>query len=109
MKPRPREATHHPHHCTVIDPAVATDINALLEARSPCLGNGLELGDQLLHPDFGVLKEDLALPVERYRERLAILVKALGLRLRQIERHPDGEQRRRDHEDDQQHTMKYTM
>ncbi len=32
-----------------------------------------------------------------------VLIEALGLRLRQVDRHADREQRRRHHEDDQQH------
>src|ERR1700722_9192458 len=79
VKPRPRDAAHDLHHSTVIDLAVATDINALVEPAAARLGNGLELGNQILDPDFGVLKEDLAVPVERKRERLLVLVQALGL------------------------------
>ena len=30
----PRNASHHLHHCTVIDPAVATHINALVETAA---------------------------------------------------------------------------
>src|ERR1700722_3969853 len=79
VKPRPRDAAHDLHHCTVIDLAVATDINALVEPAAARLGNGLELADQLFDPDFGVLKEDLALLVERKRQGLLARAQALAL------------------------------
>jgi len=55
------------------------------------------------------LKEDLAVPLSEIVRRGGILFEALGLGLRQVDRHPDREQRRRDHEDDEQHHMTSTM
>ena len=58
-KPPPKPS-HHPHHCTVIHIPVATHIDALLAAAAR-LGNRLQLGNQFVDLDLGILQEDLAL------------------------------------------------
>src|SRR5262249_8806719 len=97
-----RKPAHHAHHRAVIHLLVAAHIDALLETTAR-LGDRLELGDKLVDRDFAVLQEDLALEIDRERQRLLVLVDVLRLGLGQIDRHADGEQRRRHHEDDQQH------
>src|SRR5712692_6299756 len=87
------DSTHDAHHCTVIHLAVATHVDAFLEAAAP-FGHGLELRHQLLDLDFAVLQEDLALHVDRKGQRLLVLVETFRLGLRKVDRHADREQRR---------------
>src|SRR6266498_305429 len=91
---------HDPHHCAVIHLAIPAHIDALVRPAAS-LGDRLELCNEIFDLDLGILQEHLALAVDRDRERLAVLVERLGLALRQIDRHADREQRRRNHEDDQ--------
>src|SRR5262245_54118564 len=99
---RLRQAAHAPHHRTVIDFLVAANVNPLVHAAAG-LGDGLQLGNQFLDPDLGFLQEHLALGGDRHGQGLLVLVEALGLGLRQVDRHTHREQGGRDHEDDQQH------
>src|SRR6185312_3240016 len=96
------EPAHHAHHRPVVDLLVAAHVDARLGAAAR-LRHGLELGDQLVDVDLRILQEHLPLLVDRDGERLLVLVEALGLRLRQVDRHADRQKRRRDHEDDEQH------
>src|SRR5262249_13410602 len=86
----------------VIDLAVAAHIDALF-ITAACRGHGGELCDEGADRYFAVLQEDLALGVDRHGQGLAILVEALRLSLRPIDRHADPEPLRRDHENDEQH------
>src|SRR5262245_40953552 len=97
-----REPAHDAHHGAVIDLAIPAHVDALVHpAASP--GDRFELGNQIFDLDLGILQEHLPLAVDRYGQRLAVLVDRLGLGLRQVDRHADREQGRRYHEDDQQH------
>src|SRR5262249_3969144 len=76
-----RQPPHHAHHRTVVHLAVAAHIDALVEAAAR-LGHRLQLGHQLLDLDLAILQENLAVCIDRNRQRLLVLVEALGLRLR---------------------------
>src|SRR5690348_9167984 len=99
------EPRHHLHDRAVIELAIAAHEDALVEPAAARLRDRLELVDELV--DRGrlgaALQEDFAFEVDRDGQRLLVLADALGLGLRQVDRHADREQRRRDHEDDQQH------
>src|SRR5262249_21632990 len=86
MEPRARQPTHDPHDRTIIDLAVTAHKDALLHTAAS-RRNRLELGQDVIHCDLGVLQIPLSLAVNRNGERLLVLVKTLGLRLRQVERH----------------------
>src|SRR5215470_6931163 len=96
-----RYLPHHLHDRAVVDLSVAAHDNALL-CPAARLGDGLELGDQFLHRNFGILEVDLPALVDRNRQRLFVLVEGLGLGLRQIEGHSHRQERGRHHENDQQ-------
>src|ERR1035438_9825384 len=83
-----RKPSHHLHHGTVIDLLVAPDKNALVQ---PAAGfrDRLQFRHQIVDRDLGVVEEDLALHVDRKRQRVLVLIEALGLGLRQVERHAD--------------------
>ena len=70
-----RYSPHHLHHRTVVDLPVAAHKDALLRPAAR-LGDGLELGDQFVQRNFGILEVDLALRVDRDRERFLVLVEA---------------------------------
>src|SRR5215467_2709403 len=95
-----RYLPHHLHDRAVVDLSVAAHENALL-CPAARLGDGLELGDQFLHRNFGILEVDLPALVDRDRQRLFVLVEGLGLGLRQIEGHSHRQERGRHHENDQ--------
>src|ERR1700730_2746413 len=97
-----RQPPHHFHHRTVVDLLVAADEDALVEPAAG-FGNRLQFRHHLVDADLGVVEEDLAFHVDRQGQRILVLVEALGLGLRQIERHAHRQQRRRHHKDDQQH------
>src|SRR5450759_2014195 len=82
-----RKPSHHLHHGTVVDLLVAPDKNALVQ---PAAGfrDRLQFRHQIVETDFGVVEKDLAFQVDRKRQRIFVLIEALGLGLRQIERHP---------------------
>src|SRR6202165_3608841 len=97
-----RKPSPYPHHGTVVDLLVAPNKNALIQAAAG-VRDRLQLRYQVVESDFIVIEEDLTFQVDRKRQRILVLIEALGLGLRQIERHAHGQQRRRHHEDDQQH------
>src|SRR3984957_6265500 len=97
-----RQPSHHLHHGAVVDLLVAPNEDALIQPAAR-LGDRFQLRHQIINPDLGIVEEYLAFKVDRKRQRVLVLVEALGLGLRQIERHAHRQQRRRDHEDDQQH------
>src|SRR5690348_13783692 len=96
------EPPHHTHHRAVVDLLVATHVDACFGA-APRLRDRLELRHKLVDIDLRILEEHLPLLVDRDGERFLVLVEALGLGLRQIDRHADRQERRRDHEDDEHH------
>src|SRR5580698_524605 len=98
-----RQTAHDLHHCTVVDLGVATHIDLIVQTAVPRFADRLELRDQILDRNFLILQEHLAVDGYRNRERLVVLTERLGLALRQLYRNTDRQQRRRDHEDDQQH------
>src|SRR5262249_57399668 len=53
-----RYAPHHLHHRAVLDLPVAADENPLLRSSAAGLGDGLELCDQFLQREFGILEVD---------------------------------------------------
>src|SRR5262245_57046262 len=102
VEARAGEPTHHLHDGTIIYVAITTDVDPLV-GTAPRVRDSPELGQQFVERYLGVLQEHLPLEIDRNCERFAVLVKALGLGLRQIERHADSEQRGRDHKNDQEH------
>src|SRR6185369_7136794 len=97
------QQAHDPGYRAVIRLLVGAQIDALLEPAAR-IRDRLQLRHQLVDRDLGVVDEDLALDVDRHLKRLLVVVfEALGLGLRQVERHTDRQHRRRDHEDDEQH------
>src|SRR5690606_38212850 len=92
--------THDLHHGAVIAGPVATYENALLIAGG---GDRLQLGNELVERDLGILQENLALGIDRHRERILVGGQCLGLALRQVERYARRQKRRRHHEDDRKH------
>ena len=97
---RRRQHAHHHHHPAVIHRGVAAHKDALIIT---IVGNGGELGHQLVIRHKLFLQIDLALLVDGDRERLAVLPQRRGAGLGQVHRHTYREQRRSDHKDDQQH------
>src|SRR5947207_2584471 len=83
-----RKPSHHLHHGTVVDFLVAPDENALVQAAAR-LRDRLQLRHQIVQTDCGVVEEDLAFQIDRKRQWILVLIEALGLGLRQIERHAD--------------------
>src|SRR5262249_33282344 len=59
MEARRRQAAHHAHHCAVVHLAIAAYINALVETAAACLGNGLQLDDEVVDTNLVVLQVDL--------------------------------------------------
>src|SRR4051812_37655487 len=103
LEARAGQQAHDLGYRSVIRLLVGAQIDALLKPAAR-VRDRLQLRDQLVDRDLGVGDEHLALDVDRHLDRLlVVLLKALGLGLRQVERHADGEQRRRHHEDDEQH------
>ena len=102
MKPGAGQLSHHPGHRAVIGLLVGPHEDTLVH---PAAGvrDRLQLRHQIGHRDFGVVDENPSLDVDRKLQRRLVLLEALGLGLRQIERHAHGQKRRRHHEDDQQH------
>src|SRR5947207_5059397 len=97
-----RKPSDHLHDGTVVEFLVAPDENALVQTAAR-LRDRFQFRHQIVQTDCGVVEEDLALKIDRKRQWILVLIEALGLGLRQIERHADRQKRRRDHKDDQQH------
>src|SRR5258707_8186230 len=97
-----RKPSHHLHHGTVVDLLVAPNKNTLVQPASR-IGDRLQLRHQIVEGDFIVIEKDLTFEVDRKRQRILVLIEALGLGLRQVERHAHRQQRRPHHADDQQH------
>src|SRR5438067_2788527 len=97
-----RKPSHHLHDGTVVDFLVAPDENALVQTAAR-LRDRFQLRHQIVQTDCGVVEEDLALQIDRKRLWILVLIEALGLGLRQLERHADRQKRRRDHKDELQY------
>src|SRR5690606_15160381 len=92
-------AGHDFHDGAVIGSLVTTYENALFIAR---LGDSLEFRHHFINRNFGFLQEDLAFAVDRNSDRLRIGIHRLGLRIGQVNRHANRQQRRGDHKDDEE-------
>ena len=70
-----RQPSHHTHDRTVVHVFIAAHVDALLRARAAArVGDGLKLRHQFLELDLGILQIDLALDVDRNRQRLTRLI-----------------------------------
>src|SRR6516165_1200788 len=87
-----RKPSHHLHHSPVVDLLVATDKDTLVEP-GPGIRNGLQFRHQFVQLDLGVVEKYLTVEVHRERQRVLVLVEALGLSLRQVEGDADRKQR----------------
>src|SRR5258708_6435944 len=85
-----RKPSHYLHHGTVVDLLVAPNKNALIQAAAG-VRDRLQLRYQVVESDFIVIEEDLTFQVDRKRQRILVLIEALGLGLRQVERHAHGQ------------------
>src|SRR3569833_3566717 len=93
LEPGSRQAAHHLLDRAVIALGVAAHEDAL-RGTAARIGDGFQLRYQFVGGDFGVVEEYLAGELHRQRQRLLVLIEALGRRLRQVQRHADGEKRR---------------
>src|SRR4029078_1422173 len=75
---------HHAHHRAVVDTLVAANEDLLLDA---VLGDGLELGPEIVEPDLGLLDEDLSRLVDADGDRLLVGLQLLALAVRQLDGH----------------------
>src|SRR6266851_8267752 len=72
-KARGRKPSHHLHHSPVVDLLVAPDKNPFIQP-APRVRNRLQLRHQVVQRDLGVIEKDLALQVDRQRQRVLLLV-----------------------------------
>ena len=100
LEPGGRDDRHHLGDAPVIHLVGATHVDSFVRAVFRQL---LQLVAKLLRLHVLVVDEDVALGVDRHRNRLLVDVERRRLGLRQVDRHAGREQRRRDHEDDEQH------
>src|SRR5215831_20201637 len=98
-KARGADRSHHPHHDAVVHSSVAAHENALVVS---ILCDSSELRRDLIDLELGVLQEDASLWIDRNRQRLLGTFELLRFGFRKLDRHTDGKQRRRHHEEDQE-------
>src|SRR3954462_1283897 len=64
-----RKPSHHLHHGTVVDLLVAPNKNTLIQP-APRIGDGLQLGHQIVERDLSVIEEDLTFQIDRKGQRI---------------------------------------
>ena len=99
---RSGDSSHDAHEFPVVCGFIPAHEDRFVESFAR-LSDSLQFWLKLVKGDFSLLDENLALGIDRERERLAIGLQRGALAFRQIHRHASGQERRGHHKDDEKH------